>query len=125
MIKRKDYELILSDLKSAQNEEDVIENITKIIKGFSSDYYKNDLLENPYFKSLVPEIKETIMSELEDIKSSLREEIRAIEEELSTLNKKGITSISDESISKLRDLKKDCVVLIKELDDRLEDLYFL
>lgn len=125
MGKRKDYELILSDLKSAQNEEDVIENITKIIKGFSSDYYKNDLLENPYFKSLVPEIKETIMSELEDIKSSLREEIRAIEEELSTLNKKGITSISDESISKLRDLKKDCVVLIKELDDRLEDLYFL
>lgn len=125
MGKRKDYELILSDLKSAQNEEDVIENITKIIKGFSSDYYKNDLLENPYFKSLVPEIKETIMSELEDIKSSLREEIRAIEEELSTLNKKGITSISDESISKLRELKKDCVVLIKELDDRLEDLYFL
>lgn len=125
MGKRKDYELILSDLKSAQNEEDVIENITKIIKGFSSDYYKNDLLENPYFKSLVPEIKETIMSELEDIKSSIREEIRAIEEELSTLNKKGITSISDESISKLRELKKDCVVLIKELDDRLEDLYFL
>lgn len=122
MGKRKIYEEILSDLKSSQNEEEVVGNITKIVKSFSSDYYKNDLYENPYFKSFLPEVKEIVMSELEEIKSSLREEIRAIEEEISKLNKKGIIS---ESTSKLKDLKKDCVILIKELDDRLEDLEFL
>lgn len=125
MSKREDYELILSDLKSSQNEDDVVKQITKIIKGFSSDYYKNDLYENPYFKSLIPEIKESISSELEKIKSSLKEEIRAIEEELIKLNKKGITSVNDKDISKLRELKKECIILINELDNRLEDLYFL
>jgi hypothetical protein len=122
MCKREDYELILNDLKSAQNEDDVVKHITKIIKGFYSDYYKNDLYDNPYFKSLIPEIKESISSELEKIKSSLKEEIRAIEEEL---NKKGITSVNDKDISKLRELKKECIILINELDNRLEDLYFL
>jgi hypothetical protein len=122
MCKREDYELILNDLKSAQNEDDVVKHITKIIKGFSSDYYKNDLYDNPYFKSMIPEIKESISSELEKIKSSLKEEIRAIEEEL---NKKGITSVNDKDISKLRELKKECIILINELDNRLEDLYFL
>ena len=125
MCKREDYELILNDLKSAQNEDDVVKHITKIIKGFSSDYYKNDLYENPYFKSLIPEIKESISSELEKIKSSLKEEIRAIDEELIKLNKKGITSVNDKDISKLRELKKECIILINELDNRLEDLYFL
>jgi hypothetical protein len=38
MNKRQDYEHLLSELKSAQNEEEVITNITKIIKGFTSDY---------------------------------------------------------------------------------------
>ena len=34
MNKRKDYERLLSELKSSQNEEEVLDNITKIIKGF-------------------------------------------------------------------------------------------
>ena len=125
MSKREDYEYLLSELKSAQNEEEVITNITKIIKGFTSDYYKNDLYENPYFKSFIPEIKEIITSELLQIKSTLKEEISAINNEIMDLNSKGITSINDPDISKLRQLKKDCLILIKELDNRLEDLLLL
>ena len=125
MSKREDYDLILSDLKLSQNEEEVITNITKIIKGFTSDYYKNDLYENPYFKSFIPEIKEIITSELLQIKSTLKEEISAINNEIMDLNSKGITSINDPDISKLRQLKKDCLILIKELDNRLEDLLLL
>lgn len=121
MRKREEYDSILIDLKKSQNEDDVIHNLTKIIKGFTSDYYKIDLYENPYFKSLVPEIKETISQELESLKSSLREEIKAIEEELVKLNK----SLKDKEISKLKDLKRECVILIKELDNRLEDLHLL
>jgi len=125
MSKREDYEQLLSELKSAQNEEDVIKSITNIIKGFTSDYYKSDLYENPYFNSLVPEIKETISNELIDIKSTLKEEIAAINNEIMNLNSKGITSINNPDISKLRQLKKDCLLLIKELDDRLNDLIHL
>lgn len=125
MSKRKDYETILSDLKSSQNEEDVIENIKLIIKGFTSDYYKIDLFENPYFKSLVPEIRDTISKELEGLKNSLNEEIRSIEQELIKLNENGIISVNNKDILKLRELKKECIILIKELDARLEDLYFL
>ena len=86
MSKREDYDLILSDLKLSQNEEEVIINITKIIKGFTSDYYKNDLYENPYFKYFIPEIKEIITSELLQIKSTLKEEISAINNEIMDLN---------------------------------------
>ncbi len=125
MSKREDYDLILLDLKSSQDEEGVIENITKIIKGFSSDFYKNDLYENPYFKSFVSEIKEKVVIELNDIRLSLKDEIITIDNELLVLNSKGITSVKDPDISKLRNLKKECILLIKELENRLEELYFL
>jgi hypothetical protein len=125
MSKREDYELILSDLKSSQNEEDVITNITKIIKGFTSDYYKNDLYENPYFKSFIPEIKENISTELSKIKSTINEEIKAIDGEILKLNQQCITSINNTDYSKLRQLKKECLILIKELDNRLQDLLSL
>ncbi len=124
MNKRKDYERLLSELKSSQNEEEVLDNITKIIKGFSSDYYKNDLYENPYFKTFIPEVKEIIKSELKQLKDNLKDEISGINDEIVKLNKTGITSDS-ESISKLKDLKTECIILIKELDDRIQDLKHL
>jgi len=125
MSKREDYEHLLSELKSAQNEEEVITNITKIIKGFTSDYYKNDLYENPYFKSFIPEVKEVISTELSTIKSTINEEIKSIDGEILKLNQQGITSIKDPDYSKLRQLKKECLILIKELDNRLQDLLLL
>ena len=125
MSKREDYEHLLSELKSAQNEEEVTTNITKIIKGFTSDYYKNDLYENPYFKSFIPEVKEVISTELSTIKSTINEEIKSIDGEILKLNQQGITSIKNPDYSKLRQLKKDCLILIKELDNRLEDLLLL
>jgi hypothetical protein len=125
MSKREDYNHLLSELKSAQNEDEVIINITKIIKGFTSNYYKNDLYENPYFKSFIPEIKEVISNELFEIRLTINEEVKDIEDEILKLNSLGITSIKDPDISKLRDLKKECILLIKELDERLKDLKFL
>ena len=124
MNKRKDYDKLLSELKSSQNEEEVLDNITKIIKGFSSDYYKNDLYENPYFKTFIPEVKEIIKSELDQLKDNLKDEISGINDEIVKLNKTGIPS-DDETISKLKDLKTECIILIKELDDRIQDLKHL
>lgn len=124
MNKRDDYERLLSELKSSQNEEEVLNNITKIIKGFSSDYYKNALYENPYFKTFIPEVKEIIKSELNQLKHNLEDEISGINDEIVKLNKTGITS-DDETITKLKDLKNECIILIKELDDRIQDLKHL
>lgn len=125
MSKREDYERILSELKSSQNEEQIVDNITKIVKGFTSEFYKNDLFENSYFRSLLFEIKDDIIDELKVIKHTLQEEILAINNEIVKLNDSGVSSVNHEDISKLRNLKKDCILLIKELDDRLDDLELL
>jgi hypothetical protein len=125
MNKREDYEKILSDLKSSQSEKEVIENITKIVKSFTSDFYKNDLYQNSYFKSILLDTKELVSKDLCIIKENLNDEIKAIEDEIIKLNKFGISSIKDSDISKLRNLKKECILLIKELDIRLEDLRFI
>ena len=83
---------------------------------------KNDLFENSYFKSLLFDIRDEITQELKDIKSTLNEEIEGIDNKLSKLNQSGITSILNPEVSKLRNLKKECIILIKELDNRLVDL---
>lgn len=119
MSKREDYELILNNLKSAQNEEEVFVNITKIIKGFSSEYYKNDLYENPYFKSIIPDVKKTVISEMNEVRKSIVDEINSINLELTKTNTQ---SKYDDSYDKLKSLKRDCVNLLIELDNRLEEL---
>lgn len=119
MGKREDYELVLNNLKSAQNEEEVFVNITKIIKGFSSEYYKNDLYENPYFKSIIPDVKKTVISEMNEIRKSIVDEINNINLELTKTNTQ---SKYDDSYDKLKSLKRDCVNLLIELDNRLEEL---
>jgi ribosomal protein RSM22 (predicted rRNA methylase) len=119
MGKREDYELVLNNLKSAQNEEEVFVNITKIIKGFSSEYYKNDLYENPYFKSIIPDVKKTVISEMNEVRKSIVDEINSINLELTKTNTQ---SKYDDSYDKLKSLKRDCVNLLIELDNRLEEL---
>ena len=119
MGKREDYEPILNNLKSAQNEEEVFVNITKIIKGFSSEYYKNDLYENPYFKSIIPDVKKTVISEMNEVRKSIVDEINNINLELTKTNTQ---SKYDDSYDKLKSLKRDCVNLLIELDNRLEEL---
>jgi|688.fasta_scaffold1579933_2 hypothetical protein len=114
---KKDYKLALNELLSAKNEEEAINCVLKIVKGFEVDLYKNDIFENPYFKSLLPEVKEIVITDLEGIRNSLNEEIIAIEKEL---------KINDDSDTKnkLKSLKNDCLLLISELDNRINDLEF-
>lgn len=122
MTKREDYEHLLASLKSSQNEEEVMINISKILRSFSSEYYKDDLYSNSYFKSLTQELRSPITSELHKIKKTIEDEIKRIEDEIFELNSKGVSSINDSDIFKLRELKRDCILLIKELDFRLNDL---
>ena len=122
MSKREDYKIAWSELLSAKTEEEVSEKLLKIIKSFGVDVYKNDVISNPYFKSLASDIKEVVISELKEIKSHLSIELDGIKEEFKKI--KSSDSPDKETNKQLKSLKNDCLLLISELDDRIDDLKF-
>ncbi len=119
---KRDYKIDLSELLSAKNEEEVSNKLLKIIKSYGVDIYKNDIISNPYFKSLASEIKEIVISELKEIKSHLKVELDGVEEELKKI--KSSDSPDKETNKQLKSLKSDCLLLISELDDRIDDLKY-
>lgn len=122
MSKREEYVLAWSELLSAKTEEEVSNKLLKIIKSFGVDVYKNDVISNPYFKSLASELKEIVISELKEIKSHLKVELSSVKEELKKI--KLSDSPDKETNKQLKSLKNDCLLLISELDDRIDDLKY-
>ena len=120
MDKREEYVLAWSRLLSAKTEEEIIQKLLKIVKSFNVDFYKSDVLSNPYFKSLLPEITNEVLLELKDLRKLLEDEITGIEEEVNKVKKNQIQD--KETIKKLKSLKIDCELLISELDDRIDEL---
>ena len=120
MNKKEEYVLSWVRLLSAKTEEEIIEKLLKIVKSFNVDFYKSDVLSNPYFKSLLPEITNEVLLELKDLRKLLEDEITGIEEEVNKVKKNKIQD--KETIKKLKSLKIDCELLISELDDRIDEL---
>jgi len=118
MGKREEYKLAWESLLDAKTEQEVVNKLLKIVKSFNVDYYKNDIFANPYFKSLISEVSETVIEELESIRKSLQEEIEGIENGLKESKK----NKDKETSKKLKSLKSDCELLISELDDRIEEI---
>ena len=111
---REEFEKALRRLSSSQDEEEVISHLTYLVKGFSSFLYKDTIVSNPYYKDLFYEIREDIMSDLENLEKSLLEEISSIDK-----NMKG----SQREISeKLKDLKRDCELLLDEIEAKKEEI---
>ena len=106
-------EIIFETLDKSTTEEDILHNLTKIVKGFSIDQYKNRVLSNPYFKSLIPDIKSIIYKELQFYKESINDEIKEIDKELN-----GDNSFPD----KLKSLRRDCISLLYEIEKREKEL---
>jgi arsenate reductase-like glutaredoxin family protein len=115
MLSREDYEKTLSELMSVKNEEDAIKSLLKIVKGHNINVYKNDMYENPYFKALLPEVANSVIFEIKEIRNSLSDEINSIDSEF-------FKNLDQETIDELKAIKRDCVTLIVELDDRLNGL---
>lgn len=110
----KNLELIIESLEQSTTEEDIIDNLMKIIKGFNIDQYKSRVLSNPYFKSLIPDVKDIILKDIQFYRDSIKEEIEEIDKEL--------ISSEDEYIDKLKSLRRDCVSLLYEIDQREKDI---
>jgi hypothetical protein len=121
MGKREDYKISWSELLSAKTEEEVSDKLLKIIKSYEVDVYKNDIISNPYFKLIASELKEIVISELKEIKSHLKSELYVVKEELKKIKS---DSKDKEVIKQLKSLKSDCLLLISELNNRIDDLKF-
>lgn len=107
-------ESIIECLEQSTTEKDIMENLTKIVKGFSVSQYKNRILSNPYFKSLISDVKNIVSKDIKFYRESIKEEIEEIDKELSNSENK--------YIDKLKSLRRDCVSLLYEIDQRERDL---
>ena len=73
------------------------------------------LYKNPYYKSLIPDIQKDIIEDLEKISFSITKEIEIIESDLKKIGSK-------DSEKELKNLKKDCLSLIYEIDERKKEI---
>jgi hypothetical protein len=115
---KNNIEEIFTKLHTCDNEEQVILNLKRIIKGFNVSSYKERLLSNPYFSSLVSDIKGDILEEINLVK-------RNIEDEIEIINKELANTTNHIDFNKLKELKRDCISLLYEVNDRINDLILL
>ena len=112
--KNQDINPLLIELKNSLTEEDILKHLIKLVKKFDPYQYKQVIYDNPYYKSLIPDIQSDIKSELDKISKSIQNEIDTIE---SDLKKANITSAKE-----LKRLKSECLALIYEIDERKKEI---
>ena len=122
MSKSEEFNFLIEKLESSKNEEEVYQNLKRLLKESNSKYYKNKILENPYFKSLVVDVREDVLNEISTIRKSLEKEIKSIDDEIIRLLSE---DKNNPNIDKFKSLKRDCISLIYEIDDRKKDLITL
>jgi Mg2+ and Co2+ transporter CorA len=108
----------LDKLHLSSTEDEVIEMLKKIMKNFASTDYKAIIMANPYFKSLVLDLKGDIIKEMTLMMDLIKIEIENLNDQLSK-----VSSTAD--FLKLKDLRRECVFLLTELEARQNDLYLL
>ena len=118
MNREEKFQQVVKLLENSQNEEEVIVHLTKMLKEFSIFFYKDIIISNPYFKSLIPEIKEVVKSDLLSIKKSILDEVKSIQKEIDMF--RGYGNIDD--LEKYKDLKRDCLLLLEEVIEREKEL---
>lgn len=107
------YEEFVKELKNSYTEEDIINVITKIVKRFSTELWREMIFSNPYFKSLFEDIQYTILGDLDGIRNSILKEIDSIDKEIGGGNV---------DVHKFIQLKVECQLLLMEVDYKIEEL---
>jgi biotin-(acetyl-CoA carboxylase) ligase len=110
-MKNVEFKSIISNLEKSTTEEEIVENLTSIVKGFNINSYRNIILSNPYYRSLIIDVREKIKIEISNIKETIISEISEIDKEILKTNN-----------SQLKDLKRECVSLLYEISERERDL---
>lgn len=113
---RKEFEKAEKLLASSQNEEQAIERLMSIVKGFSSDFYLNSIRSNPYFMSIFEsDIRGVVLGELKALRAALAGEMKSIDIRISE-------SSQEIDIKKLKEIRQDCELLIAEVDVKIEEV---
>ena len=112
---KKGLDDMLLELHSSINEDEVIKTLKTIIKSFNISLYKEIILSNPYFKSLIMDIKVEIIEEIEIVKEDIKSQIYGINNQLSK-------PITQDTFLRLKDLKRQCIKLLFEIDNRIKDV---
>jgi cystathionine beta-lyase family protein involved in aluminum resistance len=106
---------ILCVLHKSKDEEEVIKNLKIIIKSFNISLYKELILSNPYFSSLIIDIKDDILIEITTLRDDIKSKIHLINDQLSKQS-------NQKDFIKLKDLKRQCIKLLFELDKRIREV---
>lgn len=113
--KPKDINPLLEKLSKSLTEEEILKHLIELVKGYDPYQYKEVIYNNPYYKSLIPDIQVDIIDDLENVKNSIVKEIEKIESDLKKIGNK-------DSAEQLKNLKKDCLALIYEIDERKREI---
>lgn len=119
MSKQEEFNYLFEKLENSKTEDEVFSNLKRILKESNSNLYKDKILRNPYFKSIVKDVREEVLNDIDLIRKTLNEEIESIDEEINKLLEK---DMNNRHIRKFKELKRDCVSLVYEIDERKKDL---
>jgi hypothetical protein len=108
----------IDKLYLSTTEDEVIHVLKRIMKNFACHYYKDIIMTNPYFRSIILDIKPDIIKEMSFMIHMIKIEIENLNEQLSN-------ATNTVEFLKLKDLRRECVYLLTELEARQNDLYLL
>ena len=117
-VKDVNTDTILEELKNSFTEEDILKNLIQLVKLYKQEQYIEIIYSNPFYKSLIPDIQKEILDDLERVAKSINDEISAIDTDLKKIGNK-------DSEKQLKLIKKDCLSLIYEIDERKKEIEML
>ena len=117
-VKDVNTDTILEELKNSFTEEDILKNLIQLVKLYKQEQYIEIIYSNPFYKSLIPDIQKEILDDLERVAKSINDEISAIDIDLKKIGNK-------DSEKQLKSIKKDCLSLIYEIDERKKEIEML
>lgn len=109
---KEEFDKAIIELKSSKNEEEVLKNLTFIVKGFNVVLYKEMISNNPYYKDLFIDIREDVILDLKRLKKTIKKEITSIDKEL----RKDLVPL------RLKELRSDCVSLLSEVEIKISEI---
>ncbi len=117
-VKDVNTDTILEKLKNSFTEEDILKNLVHLVKLYKQEQYREIIYSNPFYKSLIPDIQKEILEDLDRVAKSINDEISAIDFDLKKIGNK-------DSEKQLKLIKKDCLSLIYEIDERKKEIEML
>ena len=117
-VKDVNTDTILEELKNSFTEEDILKNLIHLVRLYKQEQYREIIYSNPFYKSLIPDIQKDILEDLDRVAKSINDEISAIDIDLKKIGNK-------DSEKQLKLIKKDCLSLIYEIDERKKEIEML